>query len=328
MIIGIDIGYAFTKIAVNSHTGIFPSVVGSPETASFSLTDTHRIALETDDGLVQVGQAVLDQSRFVSRPEDRGWISSDEYRWLYLAALSESTTTFYASNVMVVTGLPIAYYRDDKETLRSVMLGEHRIQREGRKEQRFVVTECRVIPQPFGTLFSAAFDPNGEVVDPDLLTGRVGIVDIGGHTTNLLSAHKAQDIDRETGSVDMGAWDIVRSVKEYLATCTPGLAPSDYDVIEAIKNKSILYLGEDIDLTDAVEESLRHFRRQVIAEATHLWNLGEALKAILITGGGAHLIGPDLLAHFSRHKNVQVVDSPVFANSIGYVRFGRYLEER
>ena len=327
MIIGIDVGYSHTKLAVNSHTSIFPSVVGSPETAAFSLSTGTRIALETNQGIVQVGQSVLDQSRFVSRPEDRGWITSDEYRWLFLAALTESTTTFYASDVMVVTGLPIAYYREDKETLRKVMLGEHRIKREGRRLHTFMVNEVRVIPQPFGALSSAAFGPDGEVADADMLQRPVGILDVGGHTTNLLSMYKGQSVDRSTGSVNMGAWDIVRSVKEYLSTRTPGLAPDDYEVIEAIKARRILYFGEYIDLSDTVEESLGHFRRQVLAEASHLWNHGADLYAILVTGGGAHLIGDDLLSHFSDHARVRVVDDPVLANAVGYVRFGRYLEK-
>jgi len=328
MIIGIDIGYSHVKGAVNSHVFSFPSVVGSPETAAFSLSADSRIALDTNHGLVQVGQAVLDQSRFVSRPEDRGWITSDEYKWLYLAALSESTTTFYSGNVTVITGLPIAYYRDDAETLRKVILGSHPVQREGRRAQTFVVADCRVVPQPFGTLASVAFGPNGESVDADMLKRPVGIVDIGGHTTNLLSMRKAQSIDRETGSVDMGAWDIVRAVKEYLATRTPGLSPEDYEIVEAIKARSISYFGRDIDLSGAIEEALGHFRRQVLAEATHLWNHGADLYAILVTGGGAHLIGDDLLTHFSEHERVRIVDRPVFANAVGYVRFGRYLEER
>jgi PRTRC genetic system protein D len=326
MIVGIDIGYSHTKIAVNSHAGIFPSVVGSPERASFSLDDIHRIALETSEGWVQVGESVLDQSRFISRPEDRGWISSQEYYWLYLSALSESTTSFYVDNVTIVTGLPLAYYRQDQETLRDIMAGDHQVKREGRKVQSFCVTEVRVLPQPFGSLLSAALGPSGNVIDPSMLSERVGIVDIGGHTTNLLSAVKAHDIDRETGSVDMGAWDVVRSVREALGTIAPRLKVDDYEIVEAIKAKSILYFGEILDLTDIVEDSLAHFRRQVLAEASHLWSDGANLAAILVSGGGAHLIGPAILDHFRAHKNVRVVESPVFANAIGYVRFGRYLK--
>jgi len=324
MIIGIDLGYSHTKFSVNSHCGIFPSVVGSPETAAFSLSGDDRIALETPSGTVHVGQAVLDQSRFISRPEDRGWITSDEYYWLFLAALSEATTTFFAE-VFVVTGLPIAYYREDRKNLQGIIRKKHQVRRADHV-QTFDVVECRVVPQPFGALASVAFGPDGQTADADMLNKPVGIIDVGGHTTNLLSMRNAQSVDRATGSVNMGAWDIVRSVKEYLSTHTPGLAPSDYEVIEAIKARSIPYYGRDMDLSEVVEEALGHFRRQVLAEATHLWNHGADLYAILVAGGGAHLIGDDLLAHFSDHARVRIVDNPVYANATGYVRFGRYLE--
>jgi len=326
MIIGIDLGYSHVKGCVNGHKFIFPSAVGSPESAAFSLDSDSRIALQTDSGLVQIGQAVLDQSRFVSRPEDRGWIASDEYKWLFCAALSEATTTFWADSVMIVTGLPIAYYREDKDRLRNVMLGEHTVQREGRKQQRFKVTEVRVIPQPFGSLFSASLGSDGQVVAPDMLNGRVGIIDVGGHTTNLLSTLRARDIERQTGSVDMGAWDVVRALREHLDEITPGLEISDYDIVEAVKRGYVWYYGEQVDISDQAEVSLSHFRRQVLAEASHLWDNGSQLQAILVSGGGAHLIGNAILAHFSLHKNVRVVDDPVFANAMGYVRFGRYLE--
>ncbi len=60
----------------------------------------------------------------------------------------------------------------------------------------------------------------------------------------------------------------------------------------------------------------------VIAEATQLWNGGAGLDAILVTGGGAHLLGSRITAHF---RHAQVVEEPVFANALGYWRFAQYL---
>ena len=79
---------------------------------------------------------------------------------------------------------------------------------------------------------------------------------------------------------------------------------------------------EPVDLTGIVEETLEPLAEQVLAEATQLWNGGAALDAILISGGGALLLGPYIRRHF---RHARVVDDPVFANALGYWRFAQRL---
>src|SRR5690606_6576381 len=134
---------------------------------------------------VLVGEGAMTQSRFVNRREDRAWIESDEYYHLFLAALTELTSATVA-DLVLVTGLPVAFY-NDKATLQRRLLGVHKVTREGRHAQTFKVAECRVIPQPFGALLAAALDDRGRVADQELATGAVGVIDVGGKTTNLLS---------------------------------------------------------------------------------------------------------------------------------------------
>ena len=97
----------------------------------------------------------------------------------------------------IVTGLPVSFYAD-KDGVREKLLGEHRVQREGRSAQVLKVTDCRVIPQPFGSLLSLALDNQGRIVDNGLATGVVGVIDIGGKTANLLSVNRLSEIGRET----------------------------------------------------------------------------------------------------------------------------------
>ena len=60
--------------------------------------------------------------------------------------------------------------------------------------------------------------------------------------------------------------------------------------------------------------------RQIISEASHLWNGGAALDAMLVTGGGALLLGDHIRQHW---PHAQVVTEPVYGNAIGYWKLAR-----
>jgi len=297
----------------------FPSVIGTPDKARFSLNGSASIVLTYPDH-VQVGEGAISQSRFLNRREDRRWVESPEWYDLFLAALTELTTA-KAVDLRIVTGLPVAFYAD-RAVVRDRLLGEHKAQREGRHAQALKVTDCRVIPQPFGALLAATLDNRGRIVDADLATGAVGVIDVGGKTTNLLSVNRLSEIGRETASVNVGAWDAVRAVRAWLSDHCPDLDLRDHQVIDAVIARQVRYYGEPVDLTGIVEETLEPLAEQVLAEATQLWNGGAALDAILISGGGALLLGPYIRRHF---RHARVVDDPVFANALGYWRFAQRL---
>jgi plasmid segregation protein ParM len=320
MNLGIDIGYSSVKtVAGPDRLVAFPSVVGTPDRARFSVNDADRhIVIDVPgEGRWLVGEGAITQSRFVDRREDRGWIASDAYRRLMLAGFTGATAAAWCE-LAVVTGLPVAFYSADKEVLRDRFLGQHRVAREGRRAQTFQVTDCRVIPQPFGALLAEALNDQGRIVSQDLATGAVGVIDIGGKTTNLLSVNRLAEIGRETASVDLGAWDVARAVREHLADHCPDLELRDHQVIDAVVKRSIKYFGEPVGLGHVIDAMLEPMAEQVIAQATQLWNGAAGLDAILVAGGGALLLGPYLARSF---RHVRVVNNPVFANALGYWRF-------
>jgi len=321
MNVGIDLGYSAVKLVSDRRRKTFPSVAGTPEMGHFSLGEQENHIVLTAPEHVLVGEGAMTQSRFVSRREDRAWIESAEYYHLFLTALTELTTAT-AADLLVVTGLPVAFY-NDKATLHERLLGVHKVTRGGRHSQTFKVGECRVIPQPFGALLAAALDDRGRIADHDLATGSVGVLDIGGKTTNLLSVKRLAEIGRETQSVSVGAWDVVRAVRSFLADRCPNLELRDHQVVEAIVARQVRYYGESVDLAPVVGAVLEPMADQVIAQATQLWNGGAGLDAILVAGGGALLLGPFIKAHF---RHARIVADPVFANAEGYWKLTQRLD--
>lgn len=317
MNIGLDIGYSHTKAVTTSKQIGFPSIVGTPDVSRFTLDEPQDSLILTHPVQVQVGEGALIQSRFTHRREDRAWVHSDEWYTLALAAMTELTPGSPEMNI--VTGLPVSFF-SDREIVRTRLLGEHKVQRAGRRAQSLRVTRCRVIPQPYGTLLSMCLGNHGRVTNTELATGHVGVVDVGGKTTNLLSVSRLSEISRETVSIPLGAWDVVRAVKTWLAEHCPALNVRDHQVITAIVDREVSYYGTPVDLTEIVEQTLSPMAEQVLSEATQLWNGGAGLNVILITGGGARLLGPRIVEHFPHGV---IVDDPVYANSIGYYKLSQ-----
>jgi plasmid segregation protein ParM len=320
MNIGLDVGYSATKAISGGRRVTFPSVVGTPDKARFSINGASaQDIILTEPAHVAVGDAAVIQSRHLMRREDRGWIESDEWYNLALAAFTELTTGTVAE-LTVVTGLPVAFY-SDKETVRARLVGEHRVARDGRdRAQMFKVTEARVIPQPFGALLAMSLDNAGRIVNRDLAHGNVGVIDVGGKTTNLLSVYKLSEVGRETSSVSVGAWDAARAVQRWLSDNYPDLELRAHQVMDAIKTRQVKYFGETVDLAAVIDAALAPMSEQVIAEATQLWNGAGTLDTILVTGGGALLLGPAIKAHF---RHAVVVDDPVYANALGFYRLAQ-----
>lgn len=314
MNIGLDIGYSHTKAVTTGKRTGFPSIVGTPDVSRFSLEEPGDSLILTHPVHVQVGEHAISQSRFTHRREDRAWIYSDEWYTLALTAMTECTLGSPEMNI--VTGLPVSFY-SDREIVRTRLLGEHKVQRAGRRAQSLRVTHCRVIPQPFGTLLSMCLGNNGRVINQELATGNVGVIDVGGKTTNLLSVSRLSEISRETVSIPLGAWDVVRAVKTWLTEHCPALNLRDHQVISSVISREVSYYGESVDLTEIVDQTLSPMAEQVLSEATQLWNGGAGLNVILITGGGARLLGPRIVEHFLHGV---IVDDPVYANSIGYYK--------
>lgn len=322
MNVGLDLGYSRTKAVYPGGMVDFASVVGSPDHARFSLNGHGRGIILTTPRHVAVGDVAVEQSRYLERREDRGWITSEAYHDLTLAALTEVTQATHV-DLTVVSGLPIAFYERDKDTLRARLLGTHQVNRDGRRGQSFTVTEARVIPQGFGALLSVVLDDQGRIIKPDLADAKIGLVDVGGKTTNLLSVNHLSEVGHETASVNAGAWDVARSVQRWIEDHCPGLEMRDHDLIKAIMARRTRYYGDIVDLGPAIDQAARPLSDQVIASATQLWNGGAQLDTILIAGGGAHLIGPYLSRHF-RHAHV-IDGDPVYANALGYYRFSQRL---
>lgn len=328
---GVDIGYAHIKFVGDSQVyGIVPSIVGTPEVATFSLDDRNSkiIRINYNGKTWNVGLGAIEQSDIAYRQESREWIEGEEYGVLLVAALSQLLSEYPAAasdeiELTVVTGLPVRYYKDevnkDKQKLQDRFVGRHAIDRIGRDMLIVNIGECIVIPQPIGTLLNVGLDDTGLKADAEIITGNTGIIDIGGNTTNFLHARGFEDVNPETDSIDLGGWDIARRVRPGVSELAPGLAEiEDHELMDAIVSRSIKHRGTEVDISAVVDAALEPIANSIVNHALQIWpGGGAALDRILLTGGGSQLIG-ELVESKIDHANIELVADPQFANARGY----------
>ncbi len=322
--IGIDLGYASVKVIAAGKQMQFPSIVGSPERSAFRFGSDNIFTITIDNRTYNVGESAIEQSRFATRQEDRDWYKSREYLVLLHAALSSIWPAGHHEAVCV-TGLPVAFYEADKTELKELFEQEmHIVIRDGNTAVPVNIVKCYVIPQVMGTLLNEALNSDGQIVNPTIAEGRVGVIDIGGNTTNFLHAYKMGDIKRETTSINLGGWDAMRAVRPMIEEKCPDVQYADHEISEAIARGTIRYNGADIDLTDSVAPILEPMAEQLIAKAKELWPGGGArLDTILLSGGGSLLLGDRIAAQLS-HSDVKIVEDSVFANASGYYKLAKF----
>ena len=313
--VGLDIGYSSVKIRNDKKKIKFPSVVGNRE-EWFSISDNDKSVFAYSGNEYLVGDNALDQSQVIERREDRNWIKTSMYDTLISYAIAY--TLYVNDKINVVSGLPLAYFNKDAEYLKNLLIGRRECVLGG-AEISFEITSAVIVPQPFGTLLDYVLTDDGGIIQ-DRATGRIGVIDIGGKTTNILSVEDLSERSREATSVNVGGWTLVRHLADILLAKYPDMDHSSSYIEKVLMSGSFVYFGNTIDVSDIVSGVSQVAAKQIEAEISQRWGSAAQFEKILISGGGANLIGHSLEAIYP--QAVTVHDN-VFSNANGFWKFAK-----
>lgn len=325
MNIGLDIGYHSTKV-VNGQPVIFPSQSGRAiRLHDFGLNDNVPTPYYlTDPWPLFVGHLAVEQS--VGSPNTTtDWFRTRRYKALFLCGLMSMTEATHA-NVTLVSGLPIRYmaYKDELEAQFS---GAHSAQLRGRRAQTLTVARCKFVPQGVGVLLDIVLSDIGKLMvsGDEFKSQRTGIIDIGGQTTNVVSVLGLKERANETGSTDIGAWQVERQVRTVLADEYPDLMDrvGEHELINTIISGNLRRAGKPLPIRDIAQPVIDAVATDVLEFIGGLWNTGVHLDKIYMAGGGARMF----LSHVqAEYPHATLVDGPVWANARGYYKLSVRLE--
>ncbi len=330
MIVGLDVGFGYTKRATASGTDVFPSVVGDWRAGVFRLGAGLEGARPADgiEGITVGGRSYavgeralrLAHRRFVGL--SRRWMDSAAFRVLALAALARGRER-PGEHVVLVTGLPVEDVEPHGATVRRQLEGAHDVRLEpGGRAWRVTIDPVHVLPQPLGTVLAQLLDSRGHLAAQDGLGARVGVLDVGFRTTNYftldgLELVPAGCLTRNTGMADL-LLDLGREVYRRW-----GVEVDPHALDEPVLRGALHVGGEAVALGPILDPWLDRHAEAIAAHARMLWGDGaRGLSRLWVTGGGGALLGSRLQA---LAPHVELVRHARLQNAVGYFRYGQRL---
>jgi plasmid segregation protein ParM len=305
--IGIDIGYGYTKINTGARVESYPSIVGNCEENRISIGFERHLPemIEIDGEKFLVGESAKRYSSRNYQVRDRNWINTKPYRVLAKHSLARSGVK---GEAVITTGLPVAYHQADKERLARIIQDLAR--------ESGIVASVHVLPQPAGSFFSLLFDEKGEILDSRLASQRVGVLDVGFYTTDLITVDGLQTVDKQVATIESGVSTALEAIRRDI---TDAYNLNDlylYRVEEAVRRRKISVFGEDQDISKIVGNRLRELEAEIEAQAQTIWGNGADLDRVILAGGGAEMLSP----YLNLYRHATVLRDAAAANAAGFYR--------
>ena len=333
-VLGIDIGFGFTKASNGKDTFIFKSIFGEDADIQFWAdfgTDapTDHIHVTIDGKSYFIGDLAEQQSRVLHFTLDQEKLITDFVKVLTLTVaglfLDKSSPINVPLNV--VSGLPIGFFKQNHERFHEVLCGHHQVTYHSHDGQQttkeLYINKVRMLPQPLGSVLNLLMDADGKLINKALATQKVGVVDIGFRTTDYTILDHLRYIDRgsrtsESG-ISKGFGVIANKLRE---KC--GVNVELYRLYNAVESGSIKMRGQGVNFAQIRDQVYSQLAASIANDIDRLWDDDWDMDAIILTGGGCK----DLAKHLQPQitGNILPLDpdlDPRLNNVTGYLKYGQ-----
>lgn len=319
---GVNLGFGWTKIAVENTLLLWPSVVSeyrgglqsNRQVEPHMLVSVGSQFYEVGEGAAKFGTPL--------KALHRSFAQSDVYKAMVQAALQRLAER--GSHWSVVVGVALNHYRDAavREGVRKLWEGEggyHQLS----NGKSLRVSNVLVIPETFGAASELmADDERAEV----WMQSKVMIVDFGRFTTGWVPYVNGQP-SGDTDSVDVGVSLLVQRLAEKLRAITGVPSLTEEEVELAMIGKRTLYgravegkrLPVDVApwFAKAVDEAWPQIEAQLRSKLGDLRGLD-----MVAVGGGAKAFESKLRAAF-KETNLLIPDNAQDINATGMLRIAK-----
>jgi plasmid segregation protein ParM len=335
-VLGIDIGFGFTKATNGRQNLIFKSLFGDASDLQFwmdfsqsSLIDYFHVTI--DGRSYFIGDLAEQQSSVLNFTLDQEKLISEFVKILALTVTGVFLQPDAAINVPIniVSGLPIGFFKNNHERFNELLTGHHKVIYHGHDGSQTVkeiyINKIRMIPQPLGTVLNLLMDDNGHLVNSDLARQKIGVVDIGFRTTDFTIMDRLRYIDRGSRTMDTGiskAFSIIAN--KLREKC--GVNVQLYRLYRAVESGTIKMKGHGLNFAKIRDQVYAQLAGTIANDIDRLWADDWDMDVIVLTGGGCMELAKYLQPLIS--GRVLPVENNVDArlnNVQGYLKYGRYI---
>jgi plasmid segregation protein ParM len=335
-VLGIDIGFGFTKATNGQSTVIFKSIFGDASDIQFwadfgDSSPTDHIHVTLDGKSYFVGDLAEQQSSVLNFTLDQERLITDYVRILALTVAG----LFFENNspinvpINVVSGLPIGYFKQNHERFNEILTGHHSVTYHSHNGEtatkEIYINKVRMLPQPLGSILNLLMDDNGRIIDDDLADQKVGVVDIGFRTTDFTILDHLRYIDRGSRTIDTGISKGFSVISKKLSEKC-GVSVELYRLYQAARAGSIKMRGHGFSFAKIRDQVYSQLAATIANDLDRLWADDWDIDTIILTGGGCRELAKYLQPLISGNVIPHEPESdPRLNNVLGYVKYGRYI---
>ncbi len=336
-VLGIDIGFGFTKATNGKDTLIFKSIFGEDADIQFWAdfgkdTPTDHIHVTIDGKSYFIGDLAEQQSSVLHFTLDQEKLITD-----FVKILSLTVAGMFLNDqggminvpINLVSGLPIGFFKQNHERFPELLTGHHRItyhSHDGQETTKEIYSnKVRMLPQPLGSVLNLLMDDNGKITNRTLANQKVGVVDIGFRTTDFTILDRLRYIDRGSRTMETGISKAFSVIANKLREKC-GINVELYRLYNAAEAGSIKMRGHGFNFVKIRDQVYSQLATSIANDIDRLWADDWDIDAIILTGGGCR----DLIQYLQPNitGNIIPVDfnvDPRLNNVLGYIKYGQYV---
>ncbi|OGQ93811.1 MAG: hypothetical protein A3J85_01865 [Desulfobacula sp. RIFOXYA12_FULL_46_16] len=330
-IVGIDVGFGFTKAYNGKNSVIFKSIIGDATDIQFHSvlgedSSTSNLHITLDDKPYFLGSYAELQSSIREFTLDQEKLLENFFKILAVTAAGLCTDT--AAPIQIVTGLPVGYLKRDSKRLKEIITGVHLItfhHPDGKDViKKIHIDKIQVIPQPIGSIFNLIFDEQGRIIDKALAGQKLGVVDIGFKTTDFSIFDHLQYIERGSSTMDTGISKCFSVIAGKLRQ-ESNINVELFRMFKFIESGMIKIKGKEYNISNLKKRVYTHAAAAIVSDLNRLWENDWDIDSIILSGGGSVELAEYLMSGIEGNiipipKNIDAR----FNNVQGYCKFGRY----
>lgn len=332
-IISVDVGFGRVKALTAQQRLEYPSVVAPWRPIRFTSgidsrgSPVERLSVEYVGQKLFLGRMAHRQSKArVSLSMDR--FCSTEGMALMLASLALLLTS-RETTCNLVAGLPVNAYANLRDKYERTLLGRHYIKIldiDGKYVERYItVTSCKVLPQPMGAVFNAILNNKGEIVDRELASSRIAVLDIGHNTLDLVRVDSLDFIDAESTSYsDLGVFECYKQLSLDIYDAFAIEIPAE-EIEPYITGNSIKIGGRFCDISEIKRRVYQVAAENIAGRVHNAWRNMWQLDRIIVSGGGAQVFGEQIVRALNSPCSIEICREGTLSNALGYLKFGYWV---